>query len=54
VVQFDVHTDVARGHLAGRVEHVESGQAADFQWLEMLLAFIAQVPYETRGRAMEP
>ncbi len=23
VVQFDTHTDVARGHLAGRVEHEE-------------------------------
>lgn len=54
VVQFDAHTDVARGHLAGWVEHVVSGQAADFQSLEMLLAFIAQVLRETRERAMEP
>jgi hypothetical protein len=54
VVQFDTHTDVARGHLAGRVEHVVSGQAADFQSLEMLLGFIAQVLCETRERSTEP
>lgn len=30
VVQFDAHTDVARGRLAGRVEHVVSGQALSF------------------------
>ena len=54
VVQFDTHTDVARGHLAGRVEHVVSGQAADFQSLEMLLAFVAQVLRAERARAPEP
>lgn len=54
VVQFDTHTDVARGHLAGRVEHVVSGQAADFQSLEMLLGFIAQVLCETREHSTEP
>jgi hypothetical protein len=43
VVQFDSHTDVARGHLAGRIEHVVSGQAALFHSLETLLAFVAQL-----------
>jgi hypothetical protein len=43
VVQFDTHTDIERGHLAGRVEHVVSGQAIPFHSLEALLAFIAQL-----------
>jgi hypothetical protein len=43
VIQFRVHTAVEQGHLAGRVEHVVSGQATDFQSLEALLAFIARV-----------
>ena len=43
VVQFDTHTDVERGHLAGRVEHVVSGQAIQFHSLETILTFIAQL-----------
>jgi hypothetical protein len=43
VVQFDARTDVDRGALAGRIEHVVSGQAAPFHSLESLLAFIAGV-----------
>ena len=43
VVQFDTHTDVKRGHLAGRVEHVVSGQAIQFHSLETLLTFMAQL-----------
>jgi hypothetical protein len=43
VVQFDTHTDVARGRLAGRVEHVVSGEASQFHSLETLLAFIAEL-----------
>lgn len=43
VVQFDAHTDVARGRLAGRVEHVVSGQATQFHSLETLLAFMGQL-----------
>ena len=43
VVQFDIHTDVKRGHLAGRIEHVVSGQALAFRSLETLLAFVAQL-----------
>ena len=37
VVQFDTHTNVACGQLAGRVEHVVSGQATQFHSLESLL-----------------
>jgi hypothetical protein len=53
VVQFQADTAVEQGHLAGRVEHVVSGQAADFQSLETLLTFIAQVLREARDRAAD-
>jgi hypothetical protein len=43
VVQFDTHTNVAYGQLAGRVEHVVSGQATQFHSLESLLIFIDQL-----------
>jgi hypothetical protein len=43
VVQFHAETDLKRGHCAGRVEHVVSGQAAHFQSLEELLALMARV-----------
>ena len=43
VVQFDTRTNVARGQLAGRVEHVVSGQATQFHSLGSLLRFIDQL-----------
>jgi hypothetical protein len=43
VVQLRAETDVAAGRLVGRVEHVVSGQAATFQTLAGLLAFLAQM-----------
>jgi len=43
VVQFDTHTDIERGHLAGQVEHVS---------LETLLGFIAQLLH-TGGRPVD-
>jgi hypothetical protein len=43
VVQFRADTDVATGHVTGRVEHVASGQAGHFDSLEALLAFITRV-----------
>jgi hypothetical protein len=54
VVQFRSDTAVEQGNLAGRVEHVVTGQATDFQSLETLLAFIAQVLRAERARATEP
>ena len=36
-------TATTQGQLSGRVEHVVSGQAAHFQTLDQLLAFIARV-----------
>ena len=43
VVHFRVSSDVARGQIAGRVEHVVSGQSTHFDSVEELLAFIAHV-----------
>jgi hypothetical protein len=43
VVHFRVNSEVAQGRIAGRVEHVVSGQATHFASLEELLGFIAQV-----------
>ena len=54
VVQFQSDTAVEQGHLAGRVEHVISGQATDFQSLETLLAFMARVLLAERERLSNP
>jgi len=54
VVQFRADTIVEQGYLTGRVEHVVSGQATDFQSLEMLLTFIARVLSAERERSDEP
>jgi hypothetical protein len=54
VVQFRSDTAVEQGNLAGRVEHVVSGQATDFQSLETLLTCIAQVLKAERESATEP
>jgi len=43
VVHFRTSTDIAQGQIAGRVEHVVSGQATHFASLEELLAFMARV-----------
>jgi hypothetical protein len=43
VVHFRLSTNLARGRIAGRVEHVVSGQSTHFDSLEELLAFIARV-----------
>jgi hypothetical protein len=53
VVQFQADTVVEQGHLAGRVEHVVSGQAADFQSLETMLMFIGQVLRQERDRTAD-
>jgi hypothetical protein len=51
VVQLRADTAVEHGHLAGRVEHVVSGQATDFESLQTLLAFIARVLHAERERS---
>jgi hypothetical protein len=54
VVQLQADTAVERGCLAGRVEHVVSGRATDFQSLETLLAFFAQVLRAEHARPTAP
>jgi hypothetical protein len=49
VVQFRAETDVAEGRVAGRVEHVVSGQATHFASLDELLTFIARVLAKVRA-----
>ena len=43
VVQFRAETDLAHARCSGRVEHVVSGQASQFQSLEELLAFFTRI-----------
>ena len=43
VVHLRMDSEVGQGRMAGRVEHVASGQAAHFDSLEELLAFMARV-----------
>ena len=54
VVQLQADVAVEQGHLAGRVEHVMSGQATDFEALETLLAFMARVLRAERECSAEP
>jgi len=54
VVQFRPETAVEHGRWVGRVEHVVSGQAAQFESLEELLAFIAAVLGNIRAEGMPP
>ena len=43
VVHLRANSDVTHGRVAGRVEHVASGQVTHFASLEGLLAFMARV-----------
>ena len=43
VVQLHAETQAEQGHFRGRVEHLVSHQAAHFESLEELIAFIVQV-----------
>jgi len=54
VVQLRANMSVEQGFLAGRVEHVVSGQAIDFESLETLLAFMARVLSAEGERSPEP
>ena len=50
VVHFRVSSDVAHGQVAGRVEHVVSGQSTHFDSLEELLTFIARMLTQQKER----
>ena len=49
VVHFRTDADVVQGQIAGRIEHVLSGQSAHFASMEGLLAFVAQIVSSTRN-----
>jgi hypothetical protein len=42
VIQLRSNSNVQRGRLRGRIEHVMSGQSVQFTSLESLLAFMAR------------
>jgi len=50
VVHFRTSTDLPQGRIAGRVEHVVSGQSTHFESLEELLAFMARVLTQHKER----
>jgi len=50
VVHFRTSSDVLHGPIAGRVEHVVSGQSTHFDSLEELLVFMAQVLTQQKER----
>jgi hypothetical protein len=50
VVHLRTNTTIGHGRIAGRVEHVVSGQAAHFDSLEELLAFMARVLRQHKER----
>ena len=54
LLQVHAETDVAQGRLAGRVEHVVSGQATHFASPEELLAFVARVLTTVDSPRAEP
>ena len=53
VVQFRAETAVEQGRFVGRVEHVVSGQATQFQSLEELAAFMGRVLTQVRTKLPE-
>ena len=54
LVQVHAEAEAAPGRLAGRVEHVVSGQATHFASPEELLAFMARVLATLRPPRAEP
>jgi len=48
-VHFRTDIDITQGRIAGRVEHVVSGQSTHFDSLEELLAFVARVLASVRA-----
>jgi hypothetical protein len=49
VVQFRETTEIEAGRVEGKVEHIASYQAARFQSVDELLAFIGRVLAEIRN-----
>jgi hypothetical protein len=51
VIQFQTGTDIQADRIEGRVVHVASGQSAQFNSLEELLAFLSNLLKEARADA---
>jgi hypothetical protein len=49
VVHLRTNSNIARRRVAGRVEHVVSGQGTHFQSLDELLAFMAHMLAQPKG-----
>ena len=49
VLQFRAGSDLEAGRVAGRVEHVASGQTERFESLEELLASLARMLKQAEG-----
>jgi hypothetical protein len=54
VVQFREGTDLEHGPITGRAEHITSGQAARFQSLDELVAFMTRVLTTLRAPPQRP
>jgi hypothetical protein len=54
LVRVHANADAAKGRLAGRVEHVSSGQATHFASPEELLAFMGRVLTDMDSPREEP
>jgi hypothetical protein len=50
VVQLRTSSDLSRGPIEGRVEHVVSGQSTHFDSLDELLTFMARVLSQQQER----
>jgi len=50
VIQFREGTDIEAGRVAGKVEHIASFEAARFQSIDELLAFVARILTECKDR----
>ena len=53
VVQFRDETDAARGHVAGRIEHVPSQETASFRSWEEMQEFMTQTLSKLRANSPE-
>jgi hypothetical protein len=53
VIQFHANSDIEKGQVTGRIEHVVSGRARHFESLEALLVFITHVLSEVQQPGSE-
>jgi hypothetical protein len=49
VIHFGPDVQIQAGHVTGRIEHIVSGRMVQFQSMEALLQFVAQILQEDRA-----